>query len=66
VTDVPRLAQDLKHQIREFERIALEHAQSADPAGAIGAALRGLWRELARAMAATSRTQNFTTCSTKM
>ncbi len=48
VTDVPRLAQDLKHQIREFERIALEHAQSADPAGAIGAALRGLWRELAR------------------
>jgi len=48
VTGVPRLAQDLKHQIREFERIALEHADSADPAGAIGSALRGLWRDLVR------------------
>jgi glyoxylase-like metal-dependent hydrolase (beta-lactamase superfamily II) len=48
VTDVPRLAQDMKHQIREFERIALAHAESPDPAGAIGVALRALWRELAR------------------
>ena len=47
VTDVPRLALDLKHQIREFERIALEHEHAADPAGAIDAALRALWRELA-------------------
>ena len=48
VTDVPRLAQDLKHQIREFARIALEHADSSDPASAIGSALRELWRDLAR------------------
>jgi glyoxylase-like metal-dependent hydrolase (beta-lactamase superfamily II) len=47
VTDVPRLAEDLKHQIREFERIALEHAHRPDPAGAIGEALGALWRELA-------------------
>jgi glyoxylase-like metal-dependent hydrolase (beta-lactamase superfamily II) len=48
VTDVPRLAQDLKHQVREFARIALEHADAADRAGAIDGAMRGLWRELAR------------------
>ena len=48
VTDVPRLAQELKHQIREFARIALEHADSSDPASAIGSALRDLWRDLAR------------------
>jgi glyoxylase-like metal-dependent hydrolase (beta-lactamase superfamily II) len=47
VTDVPRLALDLKHQIREFERIALEHAAAPDPSAAIGRAMRELWRDLA-------------------
>jgi hypothetical protein len=44
---VPRLALDLKHQIREFERIALEHAAAPDPSAAIGRAMRELWRDLA-------------------
>jgi glyoxylase-like metal-dependent hydrolase (beta-lactamase superfamily II) len=48
VSDVPRLAQDLKHQVREFARIALEHAGAADRTSAIGGALRELWRDLAR------------------
>jgi glyoxylase-like metal-dependent hydrolase (beta-lactamase superfamily II) len=48
VSDVPRLAQDLKHQVREFARMALEHAGAADRTGAIGGALRELWRALAR------------------
>lgn len=48
VADVPRLAQELKHQIYEFVRIALEHAGAADRTSAIGSALRALWRDLAR------------------
>ncbi|HSY07422.1 MAG TPA: MBL fold metallo-hydrolase [Steroidobacteraceae bacterium] len=48
VGDVPRLARDLKYQVREFARIALEHAGAADRAGAIEGALRALWRDLAR------------------
>jgi glyoxylase-like metal-dependent hydrolase (beta-lactamase superfamily II) len=48
VSDVPRLAQDLKHQVREFACIALEHAGAADRTSAIGGALRELWRALAR------------------
>jgi len=48
VSDVPRLAQDLKHQVREFARIALEHAGAADRTSAIGGALRELWRALSR------------------
>ncbi len=48
VTDVPRLAQELKHQIREFARIALEHAAAADRPEAIDRELRGLWRDLAQ------------------
>lgn len=47
VSDVPRLAVDLKHQVREFARIALEHADAADPADAMGSAMRGLWLDLA-------------------
>lgn len=48
VTDVPRLARELKHQIREFERIALTHAGAKSRASAIGGALEKLWRGLAR------------------
>jgi glyoxylase-like metal-dependent hydrolase (beta-lactamase superfamily II) len=48
VTDVPRLARNLKHQIREFERFALEYAAAPDPAAAIDHAMRELWRDLAR------------------
>jgi glyoxylase-like metal-dependent hydrolase (beta-lactamase superfamily II) len=48
VRDVPRLAKQLKYQVYEFARIALEHAAAADRAGAIGGALRALWRDLAR------------------
>jgi glyoxylase-like metal-dependent hydrolase (beta-lactamase superfamily II) len=48
VADVPRLAQELKHQIYEFVRIALEHAGAADRTSAIGSAMRALWRDLAR------------------
>jgi len=48
VTDVPRLAADLKHQIREFARIALEHGGASDSAAAIACAMRALWRDLAR------------------
>jgi glyoxylase-like metal-dependent hydrolase (beta-lactamase superfamily II) len=48
VTDVPRLAVDLKQQIREFVRIALEYAGAPDPAGAMASAMRELWIDLAR------------------
>ena len=49
VTDVPRLALSLKHQIREFVRFALELGEGTAAAHAIGAAMRELWIELARA-----------------
>jgi glyoxylase-like metal-dependent hydrolase (beta-lactamase superfamily II) len=48
VADVPRLAKDLKHQIYEFVRIALEHADAADRTSAIGGSMRELWRDLAQ------------------
>jgi glyoxylase-like metal-dependent hydrolase (beta-lactamase superfamily II) len=48
VTDVPRLAVLLKHQVYEFVRMALEHAGAADRATAIGGAMRELWRDLVR------------------
>jgi glyoxylase-like metal-dependent hydrolase (beta-lactamase superfamily II) len=48
VTDVPRLALELKHQVREFVRIALEFANAPDPAGAMTEAMRELWIDLAR------------------
>jgi glyoxylase-like metal-dependent hydrolase (beta-lactamase superfamily II) len=47
VTDVPRLAVELKHQVREFVRIALEYAGAADPSNAMGSAMREMWLELA-------------------
>jgi glyoxylase-like metal-dependent hydrolase (beta-lactamase superfamily II) len=48
VTDVPRLALDLKQQIHEFVRIALEYAGAADPHVAMSEAMRELWVDLAR------------------
>lgn len=48
VTDVPRLAQILKEQIRELERLALRHAAAADPKAAIHADMHALWLDLAR------------------
>jgi len=48
VTDVARLAVDLKQQIREFVRIALEYAGAADPAASMASAMRELWVDLAR------------------
>jgi glyoxylase-like metal-dependent hydrolase (beta-lactamase superfamily II) len=47
VTDVPRLGESLKAQIRELARIAEQSAAAADPAAAIRAAMAGLWRQLA-------------------
>lgn len=49
VRDVPRLGGELKLQVRDFARIALEHAQEPDRAAAIATAMRKLWRDLARA-----------------
>jgi glyoxylase-like metal-dependent hydrolase (beta-lactamase superfamily II) len=49
VRDVPRLGGELKHQVREFVRIADQHAQRPDRAAAIAADMRALWQRLARA-----------------
>ncbi|HEV2441401.1 MAG TPA: MBL fold metallo-hydrolase [Steroidobacteraceae bacterium] len=46
VTDVPRLGESLKAQIRELRRIAEQSAAAPDPAAAIRAGMSGLWREL--------------------
>lgn len=46
VTQVPRLGELLKMQVREFARIAQLHAHDADPAGAIRAAMLELWLTL--------------------
>jgi glyoxylase-like metal-dependent hydrolase (beta-lactamase superfamily II) len=48
VTDVPRLGESLKGQVRELARIAEQSATAADPAAAIRADMSRLWRELAR------------------
>ncbi|MBS0365881.1 MAG: MBL fold metallo-hydrolase [Proteobacteria bacterium] len=48
VGDVPRLAEMLKLQIREFVRIAQQHAAEADPAAGIAADMLALWLHLAR------------------
>ena len=48
VTDVPRLAESLKAQIREFARIARGHAGAADSYAAIRADMRDLWLDMAR------------------
>ena len=47
VTDVPRLGESLKQQVRQLERIARQSASAADRHGAIREALWQLWRELA-------------------
>ncbi len=47
VTDVPRLGESLKGQIRELARIAEQSAATPDPEAAIRAGMSGLWRELA-------------------
>jgi glyoxylase-like metal-dependent hydrolase (beta-lactamase superfamily II) len=48
VTDVPRLARELKSQVAEFARIARAHAQAADPARGIRADMLALWVSAAR------------------
>ena len=48
VTDLPRLAESLKMQIREIAAIARHHAGAADRAAAIRADMRALWLALAR------------------
>ena len=47
VTDVPRLGESLKEQIRELVHIAERSAQAPDRAAAIRAGMGDLWRELA-------------------
>jgi glyoxylase-like metal-dependent hydrolase (beta-lactamase superfamily II) len=47
VTDVPRLGESLKGQIRELTRIAQQSSAAADPAAAIRSGMSDLWRELA-------------------
>jgi len=47
VTDVPRLGESLKRQIRELASLAQRSAAAADPAAAIRAGMGDLWRELA-------------------
>lgn len=65
VTDVPRLAGALKRQVHEFVRIALEHADAADRAGAIGAAMRELWVQLARQHGCKLTDEEFDHCLAK-
>jgi glyoxylase-like metal-dependent hydrolase (beta-lactamase superfamily II) len=48
VTDVPRLAQELKWQVAEYARIARAHAADADPKAGIRAAMLALWVSAAR------------------
>jgi glyoxylase-like metal-dependent hydrolase (beta-lactamase superfamily II) len=47
VTDVPRLGESLKGQIRELARIAERSAAAPDPAAAIRSGMSDLWRGLA-------------------
>lgn len=47
VTDVPRLGESLKGQIRELKRIAEQSAAAPDRAAAIRTGMGELWRELA-------------------
>ena len=48
VTDVARLGESLKAQVRELARLARAHAHDADPAAAIKAAIGELWLAAAR------------------
>jgi len=47
VTDVPRLGELLKMRVRELARIARAHANDADPAASVRAAMLELWLDLA-------------------
>jgi hypothetical protein len=47
VTDVPRLGESLKGQIRELTRIAEQSVAAPDRAAAIRVGMSELWRELA-------------------
>ena len=47
VTDVPRLGELLKMQVRELARIARAHANDAHPAASVRAAMLELWLDLA-------------------
>jgi glyoxylase-like metal-dependent hydrolase (beta-lactamase superfamily II) len=48
VTDIPRLAGDLKAQVRQLVQIARHCAHNPDPKGAILKEMQELWRGLAR------------------
>lgn len=48
VTDLPRIAESLKAQIRELAAIARRHAGASDREAAIRADMRALWLALAR------------------
>jgi glyoxylase-like metal-dependent hydrolase (beta-lactamase superfamily II) len=48
VTDVARLGESLKAQVRELARLARAHAHDADPAAAIKSAIGELWLAAAR------------------
>ena len=49
VTDLPRLAESLRMQIRALAQIARRHSRDADAAAAIKAEMRALWLTLVRA-----------------
>lgn len=48
VTDIPKLADDLRAQVRQFVQIARRNADRPDPRGAIKEEMQELWRGLAR------------------
>lgn len=48
VTDIPKLADDLRAQVRQFVQIARRNADRPDPKGAIKEEMQELWRGLAR------------------
>jgi hypothetical protein len=53
VTGTPRLAEQLKSQIREFVQIVREHGALQDPTEAIRAAMLELWLKLLRQQGST-------------
>jgi glyoxylase-like metal-dependent hydrolase (beta-lactamase superfamily II) len=48
VTDVARLGESLKEQVRDLAQLARAHAAAEDPAGSIGRALGATWLAAAR------------------
>jgi glyoxylase-like metal-dependent hydrolase (beta-lactamase superfamily II) len=48
VTDIPKLAEDLKSQIREVVEIAKRHAGDANPSDGIAADMRASWKDRLR------------------